>query len=206
MARRKVNPPNPIVIARVTHRKPKKTHEKRNSKDKDFQNHSRPFYWIPAYDMQYISRKQSFTDIGQPPIIEIIVLFIILNSARPQSFHPFCLSPFKIPRSKPPPSNDQTRLDTIQICFELVDNNSMAFPYQRVIVWVYIKHLNLENNSRISVFREVTQADCWKTHPNSARPQKYPSMDPWDGFKNWNPLWKREKIIILLKDIIYFES
>ena len=42
MARRKVNPPDPIVIARVTHRKPKKAHEKRKSKDKDFQNHSRP--------------------------------------------------------------------------------------------------------------------------------------------------------------------
>ena len=42
MARRKVNPPDPNVIARVTHRKPKKPHEKRIAKDKDFhfQNHS----------------------------------------------------------------------------------------------------------------------------------------------------------------------
>ena len=41
MARRKVNPPDPIVIARVTHRKPKKAHEKRKSKDKDFPRFSR---------------------------------------------------------------------------------------------------------------------------------------------------------------------
>ena len=42
MARRKVNPPEPNIIARVTHRKPKKPHEKRTAKDKDlyFQNHS----------------------------------------------------------------------------------------------------------------------------------------------------------------------
>ena len=47
MARRKVNPPDPNVIARVTHRKPKKPHEKRIAKDKDFhfQNHSFSF-WV----------------------------------------------------------------------------------------------------------------------------------------------------------------